>query len=65
MITAWERARRPAESALPITSAPRYAGLTSSLWMMPRSRSQIAAMPKKIEMNSTLCASTPGAMNSR
>ena len=37
--------RTPAEIALPSTSAVRGAGLTSSLCTMPRSRSQMTAMP--------------------
>ena len=45
MITACDRPRTPAESALPSTSALRGVGLTRNLWMMPRSRSQMMAMP--------------------
>ena len=44
-MTAWDSARTPADSALPSTSAARGVGLARSLWTMPRSRSQMMAMP--------------------
>ncbi len=58
-------ARIPAETDFPSTSAPRGVGLARNLWTIPRSRSQMTAIPKKIEMNSTLCARIPGDMKSR
>ena len=45
MVQVEEDEGTPADTALPRTSAPRYAGLTSCLWTTPRSRSQITAIP--------------------
>src|SRR5215210_6374216 len=56
----WMTARMAALTALPRITALRNAGATSTRWVMPRSRSQMMAMPEKMATNSTDWDSTPG-----
>src|SRR6266702_2187556 len=65
MIAPWMVATVAPPRHLPITSAPRRTGATSISRMNPNSRSQTIDTAEKIEVNSTVIASTPGNMKVR
>src|SRR6266511_1540757 len=65
MIAPWMVATVAPPRHLPSTSAPRRTGATSISRMNPNSRSQTIDTAEKIEVNSTVIASTPGNMKVR
>src|SRR6266511_4081423 len=65
MIAPWMVATVAPPRHLPTTSAPRRTGATSISRMNPNSRSQTIDTAEKIEVNSTVIASTPGNMKVR